>query len=118
MLKKASAYVVCFLLLCCIGFGVWCLVNKPDENSVGDVHFKETTYAITFYNYDGSIFEVVQCAYGTMPKVNRNPTRAAEGSIMYVFDGWTPILTAVDGEASYTAVFVEKRAIETEPMPL
>ncbi len=63
-------------------------------------------YAITFKNYDGTELQKTNVAYGTTPEyTGETPTRANEGLTKYTFNGWTPAVTAVTGEATYTATY-------------
>lgn len=59
-------------------------------------------YTITYYDGDGTtVLKTESLAYGTMP----NFTAEKEG---YGFGGWIPELATVTGNASYTAVWLEK----------
>ena len=63
-------------------------------------------YAITFKNYDGTELQKTDVAYGATPEyTGETPTRANEGLTKYTFNGWTPAVTAVTGEATYTATY-------------
>ena len=65
-------------------------------------------YTITYLNEDGSVFTKAEYEYGTPAKslyLAENPTKKATAQYTYTFAGWTPALTKVTGEASYTATF-------------
>ena len=87
-----------------------------DENTVvtKDVtytaQFTETTneYIITWKNLDGTELQSGKVAYGEMPKYNgENPTKPATAQYTYTFNGWTPAVAAVAGDATYTAQYTE-----------
>ena len=64
------------------------------------------TYAITFKNYNGVLLQTIQVAYGEVPVYSgETPTKPMTAKYSYIFSGWTPELTEVTGEATYTAVF-------------
>ena len=64
-------------------------------------------YTITFYDSDGTtVLTTKTVAYGSVPSYT--PTK--EG---YDHGGWTPTPVAVTGNASYTAVWVEKPTFAT-----
>jgi len=59
-------------------------------------------YTVTYYDSDGStVLKTESLAYGAMP--NYIPAKAGS-----TFDGWTPALAAVTGDASYTASWIAK----------
>lgn len=59
-------------------------------------------YTITYYDDDGTtVLNTESLAYGTMPSYK--PTKDG-----VVFDNWSPELTVVTGDASYTAIWSEK----------
>lgn len=60
------------------------------------------SYPITFLDYDGSVLQSSLIAYGTEPSEfkPKDPIRD-----YYTFDGWSPELTKVIGEATYTAQY-------------
>lgn len=83
-----------------------------DENALKAVKADKTVYAayaavtrlytITYYDSDGTtVMHTESLAYGT------TPTYAATKDGAF-FGGWTPELTAVTGDASYTVVWTEK----------
>ena len=67
--------------------------------------WKLNEYTITWKSDDGSVIDTTTVAYGKTP-THDAPTKAAEGDICYyTFDGWTPAIEAVTGDAAYTATF-------------
>jgi hypothetical protein len=62
------------------------------------------TYTITWKNDDGSVIDTTTVAYGEMP-THADPSKAADAQYTYTFAGWSPELTAVTGNAEYTATY-------------
>ena len=72
--------------------------------------FEETVnqYTITWKNWDGTELKTEQVPYGTTPVYSgETPTREGNAQYSYTFTGWTPEITAVTGNAEYTAQFQE-----------
>ncbi len=71
--------------------------------------FKQAKYTITFVNYDGTELKSSQVEFNTMPTApTTNPTRPSTSQYEYSFDGWTPALSLVTGNKTYTATYTEK----------
>ncbi|MDO4622414.1 MAG: InlB B-repeat-containing protein [Eubacteriales bacterium] len=65
-------------------------------------------YTITWKNEDGTELAVQKIAYGETPVyAGETPVKEADEQFTYAFSGWTPEVTAVSGDAVYTAVFTE-----------
>ena len=65
------------------------------------------TYSVKFMDEDGETVLAKQMVeYGKTPIYNgETPTKKGSAEYSYEFSGWTPELSAVSGEATYTAVF-------------
>ena len=61
-------------------------------------------YTITWKNDDGSIIDQTTVAYGAMP-THADPSKASTAQYTYTFAGWSPALSAVTGNATYTATY-------------
>ena len=82
------------------------------ETVMGDATYTATysstvnQYAITFENYDGTVLQSSNVAYGDMPQyLGETPIKAATAQYTYAFAGWSPTIGTVTGDATYTAVF-------------
>lgn len=71
---------------------------------------KEPTYTVTWQNYDGTVLEVDEdLKKGTAPTFDgENPERAQTDAVYYVWTGWTPELSDVSADVTYTATFKEE----------
>ena len=63
-------------------------------------------YTIIFMNYNGAELQRSQEDYGTTPQyTGETPAKQESTQYAYIFSGWTPEITPVAGDATYTAVF-------------
>jgi len=80
----------------------------------GDISYVPTftaipnQYTVIFRNYNGKELQRKKVDYGTIPAYEGDePSRPATNSYTWAFEGWTPELTAVIGDATYTAVYTK-----------
>ncbi len=66
----------------------------------------KNTYTITWLNDDGSELSRETLEYGAEPIYHgAEPTKEPDGQYIYTFEGWTPDVEPVTGDATYTATF-------------
>ena len=68
--------------------------------------FKIIGFTITFVDEDGTPLQSGIVAYGTKPAyTGKTPTKAATAQYTYEFLDWSPTITEVDGDKTYTATY-------------
>lgn len=77
---------------------------KADSSTVISIYYDRLTYTVTWMNGNTEL-DTETLRYGAMPNYkDEAPTKEGTGHT-YTFDGWEPALTAVKGDATYTAKF-------------
>ena len=81
----------------------------------GDATYKATykeelrKYTITWVDEDGTSLKSEEVAYGETPSYGENdPTKDSTNTHTYTFNGWSPNVIAVSGDATYTATYLEQ----------
>ena len=84
------------------------VVNENTAKVTYTAQFKETVneYTIKFVDEDGTELQSGKVPYGTTPVyTGETPVKAATAQYTYTFEGWSPEIKAVDGDATYTAKY-------------
>ena len=77
--------------------------NIQKEDTIHDV---PKSYTVTWLNDDGATIDTTTVYYGDMPEYNGvTPEKDEDGDYIYTFKGWSPEVSAVTGDVTYTAVF-------------
>lgn len=84
-------------------------ISTVTENITYTAQFTSTlmTYTVTWLNWDGTHLETdTGISYGSTPTYDgATPTKPATSQYIYTFTGWSPAITTVTGNATYTAQF-------------
>ena len=73
------------------------------------------TYTITWKNEDGTVLQSGEVAYGEAPVyTGEMPSRPSTAEDTYTFAGWSPEVTTVTGDATYTATYTATERLENK----
>jgi len=101
-------------------FSGWDLeIKGVTENIAYTAQYTSSTnkYTITWKNDNGEVLETdTDVAYGTMPTYDGDiPKKEASNGFIYVFNGWSPSISVVKENATYTATFMKRQEGEAFP---
>ncbi len=92
-----------------VSSGVWGRKGSyPVFIDASDIYF-----SIRFLDFDGSELQSSTYLYGATPGVSKTPTRQSTAAYDYAFSGWTPAISAVTGDAIYTALYDSSKVLYT-----
>ena len=105
-------------------FAGWAVENEtdvldefPEVTGKADYHpvfsYTINSYEISFVDENGEKLQSDRLEYGETPVFKgTEPSKAEDDKYVYIFAGWTPEITEVTGEATYSPVFtpIEKKA--------
>ena len=88
--------------------------NEDESNKIESIP-SQNTYTVIWKNYDDTVLEIDEnVAYGITPSYDgATPERAATAEFTYVFIGWTPDISTVSGNITYTAQYTSTTSIYT-----
>ncbi len=92
------------------------LAPSVTEDATYTAQWKKDAFTINWKNEDGTVLETDQYVKsGTIPTYDGvTPTKFSDGKTYYSFAGWSPAVTAVTGDATYTAVYTSSTYISAE----
>ena len=69
------------------------------------------SYTVTWVNWNGDVLETDTVSYGAMPNYDgKDPVRESEKGKQYTFVGWSPKVTPVYSDITYTAQFTSEKS--------
>ena len=82
------------------------IVTAVDSDSSTVTIETPTSYTVKWKNYDGTVLDEQDVMKGETPShPNITPTKPADANYVYTFSGWSPELSPVTADTSYTAQF-------------
>ena len=75
------------------------------ENGVCTICGNTALYTVTFKNWDDTVISTKTYLYGDKVIVPTTPTKAADKTYTYTFDGWDSAVVDCAGDATYTATY-------------
>lgn len=77
---------------------------KADSSTVISIYYDRLTYTVTWMNGDTKLKDET-LRYGAMPNYSGDTPTKKDTGHTYTFTGWSPALTEVTGNVTYTAQF-------------
>ena len=110
MLKLKNIKAFAFIMIVISFFaGIFLIAFAESIHNFSDskIIFAESTYTVTWQNYDGEILEVdYGVPEGSMPSFDgETPERPSNANYNYIFSGWDTEIGEVTQDITYTAQF-------------
>lgn len=81
---------------------------SQDQTYTATYQSTKRSYTIRFVNEDGTELDSQVLEYGATPVyAGQTPEKAATAQYSYTFGGWSPAISSVVGDATYTATYQE-----------
>ena len=82
-------------------------VSAVTSNTTYTAQYSSTVnkYTVTWKNADGITLKTETVEYGKTPSYSSTPTKAADAQYSYTFSGWSPAVSAVTSNTTYTAQY-------------
>ncbi len=88
-------------------YGLQELLPEPETDVVYTAQYSQNSYTVKFKNANGSVLQQSKWAVGATPSyTGETPAMDPDAQYNYgAFIDWTPAITAVTGDATYTATY-------------
>ena len=85
--------------------------QMPAENVTITGSWQVSRYTVTWVDEDGTVLEIdEEVEHGSMPSYDgETPSKKADGSYTYSFEGWTPEVSEVTGDITYQASYKKEK---------
>ena len=80
---------------------------NSDGSTVIQYYYERNKYKIAWNNYNSQKLAEDLFYFEEMPAYSGTPTRESDVQYEYAFSGWTPTVTSVEGDKTYTATFTQ-----------
>ncbi len=79
--------------------------TMPAANTTYTAQWSINSYKITWKDDNGNVLKEENVTFNQIPSYGTNPTKSDDDDYSYTFAAWTPAITNVTGEQTYTATY-------------